>query len=303
MKNFNPSKMQKLYCIFLLCAALALITFFLSGCSTITPKAEGLKQVHNTYRQEFIHLLIPAPGTETKQAADSSSFAETLAAIHAFKAKYGEDSVEAQHLVVLEAMIYLQSNQFGMAALMSPLVAQAATKLQSGTGDYVRDQLLASSFDYLLTGWQETKKSSPDAAKIRNAADGIKSVLDGVNTEDLSEADDGAIYLATSAAIFYVWVADIELEDKAALYKEGSDLIGRFLSDSEKTAAPGSNPTEPARTPRIRYIQWYQFLIENARETGTTRSKPPFFKIAQLSNSTQLDLENFPIASISISDG
>jgi hypothetical protein len=292
MRNFNPSRTQKLYSAFLLFAALSLICFLLSGCSTITPKAEDLKQVHNTYRQEFIKLLIPAPGTETKQAADSSSFTETLAAIHAFKAKYGEDSVEAQHLVVLEAMIYLQSNQFGMAVLMSPLVAQAAAKLHSGTGDYVRDQLLARSFAYLLTGWQETKKSRPDAARIKDAADGIKRVLDGVSTEDLSDADDGAIYLATSAAIFYVWVADIELKDKTALYNKGSELIGRFLSDSEKTAAPGSNPTKPARTPRIRYIQWYQFLIENAHENPTTRSKLSFFGIAKLYISSTPELAN-----------
>lgn len=246
-----------------------LIFYLFAGCTYVVPKTEALKHVHDTYRQEFINLVVPSPGT--KNTASDASFAVTLAEIRAYKAKYGEDTQEAHHLDVLEAMIYLQTNQFGMASLMKDKVNEAAQKLQSKTGEYTRDQLFALSFDYLLFGWEETLKEKPDAQVLRTSAEGISKVLvpdpDKFDPKKYSEADDGAIYLATTAAIFYTWVYDIELSNKVDLYNKGSNLMGKFLSESEKKAAGEIDPAklEKNPNPRLRYIQWYNYLRINAK--------------------------------------
>lgn len=271
MRHFILNKTRLLYGKLPFFIAFFLIAYLLSGCTLLTPKTETLKQVHNTYRQEFIKLLVPSPSTGIKDVSDDASFAGTLAEIRAFKSKYGEDTIEAQHLDVLEAMIYLQSNQFGMASLMKNKVAKASEKLQSRTGEYTRDQLFAQSFVHLLSGWAEIQKAKengkPDAQTLKTSAEGIKKILGGPDPKKYSEADDGAIYLATTAAIFYTWVFDIEGGDKESLYKAGSDLIGRFLSESEREVAKVEtkkiNPIGLERNPRLRYIQWYNYLINS----------------------------------------
>ena len=272
MKQFAPNKIWKPYSRLQFFMLFLLFFSLFASCAYITPKTETLKHVHDTYRQEFIKLIVSPPSPRIKSIADDASFVGTLAEIRAFKSKYGEAIQEAHHLDVLEAMIYLQTNQFGMARLMEQKVKDAASKLQSKTGIYTRDQLFALSFDYLLSGWEEIQKAKPDAKPdvktLRSSAEGINKVLapdpDKFDPKKYSEADDGAIYLATTAAIFYTWVYDIELTNKADLYIAGSSLIGKFLSESEKKVAEKIDSTGLERNPRLRYIQWYNYLKSEA---------------------------------------
>jgi hypothetical protein len=263
-----------------------LLILALSGCAVLSPRTTALSTVHQAYREEFGRMVaLPPPSEGTPQASDRKTtedpaFPATLRAIREFKVTYGEDSREAAHLTVLEGMIYLQSGRFGMAKLVAEDVQAAQASLRSGTGQYTRDELLAKTFGYLLQGWQEIRDFRDDSdstiaehQKFEQAADGIKAALDGLDSARMADTDvdEGAIYLATTAAIFYVWV--FELKNQAGLpdarkdlwFTRGSDLTGRYLSDTEKKAAAGTLQERGAQTTnasvgRLRYVEWYGFL-------------------------------------------
>jgi hypothetical protein len=264
-----------------LIAILAVTAF--NGCARLSPKTTALKKIHESYRidfQQFLQQSIPEPTQNPKTPAskqDQPAFAETLREIRDYRLKYGENSQEAAHLKVLEGMIYLQSGQFGMAHLVEPDVSNAQSGLKSGTGAYTRDQLLAMAFPNLLQGWEEVQKQfdttpghvGADVAIVEKAADGIKDKLDNLDKTKLAqpEVDEGAIYLATTAAIFYVWVYALrsrqEPNSKPQWFGKGAELIGRYLTDMEKRAAKDATVTNvPAG--RLRYLSWYGFLV---RET------------------------------------
>src|SRR5262245_15854886 len=198
------------------------------GCTYVSPKTTALQHVHETYRSEFAKFIVPPPGdkpTIPSLKADEPAFAETLREIRGYRMRYGEDTPEAAHLTVLEGMIYLQSSRLGMAQLVQQDVQNAQSKLQSGTGHYTRDALLARTFPHLLHGWQEIADSNDkddktlaEHGKLQMAADGIKNELDQLDKSKLAEpeVDESAIYLATTAAIFYVWVYKLKSDEQAA---------------------------------------------------------------------------------------
>ncbi|MCI0490876.1 MAG: hypothetical protein L0229_30150 [Blastocatellia bacterium] len=256
-----------------------------NGCARLTPKTTALKKIHESYRtdfQQFLQLSVPAPEREPKapqSTPDQTAFANTLREIRDYRVKYGENSKEAAHLKVLEGMIYLQSGQFGMAKLVAPDVSNAQSSLKSGTGAYTRDQLLAMSFRDLIEGWEEIQKqfdtragaTGANVEVVQRAADNIKEKLDNLDKDRSKlarpEVDEGAIYLATTAAIFYVWVYQLrslqEPDSKAQWFGKGQELIGRYLTETEKKAAEGASTTNvPAG--RLRYINWYGFLTREA---------------------------------------
>jgi hypothetical protein len=266
-------------------AVALLVVFVLGGCTLLTPQTTALEKVHESYRtefQQFMQLSVPAPSGSpgpNKGVADQPAFAETLRAIRDYRVRHGENSQEAAHLKVLEGMIYLQSGQVGMARLVALDVQAAERSLNSGTGTYTRDQLLARTFTYLLDGWEQIRNREQigaDAQKLQTAADNIKRELDKLDPAKLAQpdVDEGAVYLATTAAIFYVWVYQLrsfqEPNTKPQWFGKGQELIGRFLSASEKTAAAGAPAaTADASTAaipvgRLRYINWYGYLAREA---------------------------------------
>jgi hypothetical protein len=259
----------------------------LHACAFLSPQSTALKEVHQSYREEFARAIVLPPLPEeqreapNQKAAEAPAFPVTLRAIREFKVTYGEGSREAAHLTVLEGMIYLQSGQFGMAKLIAEDVRAAQAHLRSGTGQYTRDELLAKSFGHLLLGWQQihnfTDTSDSTIAehrKLQQAADGIKAALDSLDASKIAqpEVDEGAIYLATTAAIFYVWVYKLESDagmadaTKAKWFTKGYELIGQYLSDTEKKAAEGA--IQPGNSPvgRLRYVEWYGYLLKEAKQ-------------------------------------
>jgi hypothetical protein len=247
--------------------------------------------VHQSYREEFTRAVaLPPPSQGPRAISEQKSgedraFPLTLRAIREFRVRYGENSPEAAHLTVLEAMIYLQSGRFGMAKLVADDVRAAQASLRSGTGQYTRDELLARSFGHLLQGWQEiddfadaSDGTIAEHQQLEQAADGIKATLDSLEAPRIAqpEVDEGAIYLATTAAIFYVWV--FELKSQAGLpdarksiwFRKGHELIGRYLSETERKAAAGTlqpegTPTTIAPIGRLRYVEWYGYLVKEAQ--------------------------------------
>jgi hypothetical protein len=245
-----------------------------TGCvTTLTPKTAELQRVHEAYTDEFTAVAAPLPGSELKshEPEPGDRFARTLRGIHEYRLKYPADTQELAHLNVLEGMIYLQSGRFGLAAAMKDTVVDAGTKLGSAKGTTVRDQIFAQNFETLLEGWSETRKdNNRNWQTFERVANQLAAEINRIPATQRAnvETDQGALYVATSSAIFYVWAAqqitmsrdrESAPEKKKEWYRKGRDLIGQFLSDVEKT--PGVSKDLGAMPQgRLRYVQWYHWL-------------------------------------------
>jgi hypothetical protein len=281
----NPIAVKSLRLVFVMCCA----AFLCAGCAAVLPQTVALQKVHEAYRADFqksMNLFVPGASDSpapSRSGTDQPHFADTLRAMREYRVTYGEKSQEAAHLKVLEGMIYLQTGQTGMARLLAPDVRSAEGSLTSKTGSYVRDQLLARVFYSLVDGWDQIGQKSPDAAKLQLAADHIVLELKALDPQKLaaSEVDEGAVYIATTAAIFYVWAYrqnSFACEDKVKypVLKEctdnlkkqtitkGRDLIGLYLNDTEKKAAEAALTSVPPG--RMRYLNWYGWLEKFATE-------------------------------------
>lgn len=257
------------------------------NCARLTPRTTALRQIHQTYRGEFdqyLQLTVPAPpadGTMSLRSRGAENFAPapfaaTLREIRAYRIKYGEDSRESAHLTVLEGMIYLQTGQLGMARLLLPDLRQAADNLGQGNGAAVRDRLLAQNFESLLAGWTAIREpeTRDSARRLAEAAGSIGTRLaapgrPGAAQVSEPEVDEGAIYLATSAAIFYAWVGKIlslqTREDRPCWCAKGMALIAPHLSQAERRIARGID-YQSISAGRIRYLGWYNSLALCAGE-------------------------------------
>ena len=187
-----------------------------SGCTLIFPRTTDLKAIHDTYRTEFTNARLPAAkelqGNQPKNLS-AGDFKQTLAAIADYRRKYSGKTKELNHLKILEGMIYLQTRQLGMAKLLAIDVQLAGGQL-SASQTAPRDSLFAETFDDLLNGWKlindmETQDSSTmTTSTLVTAAENIAKKLCTVKTANrlkTVQGDQGANYLATTAAIFYLW--------------------------------------------------------------------------------------------------
>lgn len=279
-----------------------LLALVLSGCpgggTRLLPYTADLTAVHNIYREEFISAPLNAPEPKVKpdvspegaqnRVAESRlpTFRRTLQAIRDFRVKYGSEASDRKkefaHLTVLEGMVYLQSGHFGSAKALKQDVEMASGNLTSATGRAIRDQLFAQAFGDLVTGWEQLFRKTADRDKLMRAAKGIEGVLEDNKSKIISspDADGGAIYLATTAGIFWIWVhelyssdCDVESErcdqtikDNLAskeYYDNACALMGLFLSGTEKKAARELQPVDWNKADgRLRYMQWYSWLHE-----------------------------------------
>lgn len=281
----------------------------------LTPQTSRLKAVHDLYRQEFAKSFLPGNGkVRDGKFPDGSfctpqdgAFSETLRAIRAYRVDYqrepkcaeqeaGQCDPEASHktlahLTVLEGMIYLQSGRPGLASLMQNMVAAQKGQLISGAGVYTRDFIFADNFADLIDAWETVcrwDRSGPslaeeDASRVSAPARRIGSRLAQYRQEGklaYAEPDEGAIYMATAAAIFDVWAYKV-LQDKCTTnrgceedfqtkyFAHGRDLIAPHLSNTEKG---GADHVDISQAPpgRLRYILWYQFLKDKAGAASPT---------------------------------
>lgn len=238
------------------------LLLLLSGCRLLAPKTGALEDVHAAYAKDFeVFVRPPLPQVRAGEAGPvpAESFSETLRLMRAFTVRYGEDSAEAAHLKVLEGMIYLQSGMLNQAKALREPVTQAAPKLISGAGVYTRDALFAKAFPHLIEGYALIQNPPNTPAPMLSAARGIARILDDAKDRLADvEVDSGALHLATSAAIFFVWASELTGPGNKAHYKEARDLIGRHLSESEKAASEGAKTF--GTKGRFRYLAWYDFL-------------------------------------------
>jgi len=275
-------------------ALLVLLLLELPGCRTISqlvfPTRAALAEVHRVYRAEFAAAFL-AGGPESRSCevpGEADSFPETLRAIRAYRVEHPGARRELAHLSVLEGMIYLQSGRLGMAALVKDDVSSAADDLLSGAGSYARDGLFARNFDDLIAGWTavcDSLSGKTGAAVPYQApsaylapARGIQTDLEAVRDQlEDPEADEGAVYLATTAAIFYVWAHAANEEkcglndeascDRTALddqtyLKQAEAVLRPRLSDSEVKLAGRAGGSIASAPGRIRYVLWYREIEE-----------------------------------------
>jgi len=272
---------------------LLLALLLTAGCARLTPRTTALREIHQTYRAEFdqyLQLTVPAPAPDgnvdtppratvgaAREVAGPAPFATTLREIRGYRIRYGETTREASHLTVLEGMIYLQTGQLGLARLLLPDLRHAADQLGQGSAAAVRDQLLARNFEPLLAGWSALREpeTRDSARRLATAAAAIgtqlaKLVRSSPSRASDPEVDEGAIYLATSGAIFYAWVGKIlslqAPQDRPCWCEKGRALIERHLSETERRLSSGIDfQSIPAG--RIRYLAWYRSLALCAGET------------------------------------
>jgi hypothetical protein len=243
------------------CVCIIMISKGLMGCG-VFPKTTALSTLHDTYRREFIQAELPEAKSVSLEAKEpqglqAGSFQETLAAIADYRRKYPDATKELSHLTVLEGMIYLQSRQFGLARLAAKDV-EAAGKNLSASESAPRDSLFAAVFASLVDGWEVIARHETGTPNINDkpkeygeilaqAADRMQQKLCEVKNAGrlrVVEGDQGASYIATTAAIFYFWVdhtaafrCEVHKEEavctglyKPAVYLDrGRDLLWTFL--------------------------------------------------------------------------
>lgn len=259
-------------------------------CDGPTSGMRSLQNVHESYAAELDQVIVPASGVgctappPAVAAPGGEPFPQTAAAIRALRTGGDADEVALAHVTVLEAMIHLQSGRTNLARSDAPAVAEAAPRLRTASGAEARDALLARNYGALVEGWSAIADlqrvggcsfpaESPE--DLEQAGDAIRADLGALHargTLPSSEEDSGALYLATSAAIFYVWADKIRDDGcmrrdpeasracRAAhgteLLERGRDLVGAYLPEACRATAPSNAcPASLAR-----YADWYRFL-------------------------------------------
>jgi hypothetical protein len=164
------------------------------------PAKSALEGIQKQYRAEFEEFVIPGPGKEPNlgsAAMKCKGFPRTLQAIRAFDLKYGTKNPEHAYLTVLKGMIYLQSGQFRSASAIEPEVLKAAPIL-SASADSKGNELLARTFNDLVTGWREIHK----------------------HTENLKARDAGKLFPFANADFNKVHQAADQISEKLWRYSE-----------------------------------------------------------------------------------
>jgi hypothetical protein len=278
------------------------------------PAKTALEGIIRQYKAEFAKaaFLEPGKGPALAGAVEPKSYQKTLRTIRAFDQQYGTRSREHARLTVLRGMIHLQTGQFRSASAMEPEMIKAASLL-SNPSDLNRGGLVARNFKHLVTGWSEIYKyhenlkarnagklfpfPSTDFGKIQEAADQISENLRRYAKENPQlvrdpESDLGGLHVAAIAAAFYTSVQrnndrscvygtskectakKRENKEKGVFYKKGRDLIGLFLTETEKNSAVrGQHMTEDMSPCHLRYLSWYGWLSKRVHDASIRNVK------------------------------
>ena len=267
--------------------ALLLVLVFLAGCSSLTPKTYQLEQIHQNYTTEWAEWA-PDALSKAKDRPNIENgkgcFKKTLAGIKNYKQTHGYTSGVTEHLTVLEGMIYIQSGKPGMARLLLSEVKDAKEKLKSATGVATRDYFYADCYDELTKGWGAiyqlvkdgiAKKPDDFSGPARDISKKLSEI--SKETRAAADLDSGGAYVATSAAIFYLWAhftspedSNFSLKDMA---KNGKDALKPWLScDEICSVEKGTYKSEALDWgSRRRYLDWYDYLHE---KSGSEAHKP-----------------------------
>lgn len=203
----------------IIAANLLMILVLAAGCA-----ASNLDQVHQTYREEFATNVIGLAETKNDTGPKiqrTNLFPKTLSAIQHFQAKYPDKTNVLKHLAVLQAMVYLQSRQYGMARLALESDAVEKGKLETSNGELLRDELFYQALTAkaddgtpagLIEAWEsiDRKLRRRDPKGLSKIGDTLSKLASkAVQQKKVAQGDDGAIYIAATAATCYFHAADV----------------------------------------------------------------------------------------------
>ena len=215
MNRFNP---------------LLLLLIFAAGCAPLQKKSD-LEAVHEAYRADFSASFVADAKTGGQaQCEGKASFQRSLQAIQDYEAVYaGDTSVAAErnHLRILKGMIHLQLGNTGIARSMTEDVQKAVIPVADDRA--VRDELFRRAYPALVDGWEEIcdsireKKLGPysieneaerqrKTKQLRDAAAAVAAVARPKEAAKGANADEGALYLAGTSAVFSYWAFRIEVD-------------------------------------------------------------------------------------------
>lgn len=248
-----------------LALAVVFLTFgcLLSGCVT-----DDLSTVHNVYRDEFSSQDLKLGVAQDQQSVgapgkSTSRFPRTLAAIQGFRARHQSSTNAIKHLAVLEAMVHLQSGQYGMARLATRSAAELAGSLETSDGELIRDQILLQSLqsqDGLIDAWEIMSDTARwDVARLDRIG---KNLCDMAARFQAPDGDDGRLYVAATAAIAYIHAGTKHSQDSVA--------SSRPQSEKDAAAAPYFQKAAAALKP-------YLSKVDNALDVtvaGIPNTKP-----------------------------
>ena len=256
---------------------LAAVVLATLSCSALTPKTYQLEQIHQTYTAEWAQARLPDPKSATSvQPSETGSFNATLAAIRNYKAIHGNSDAVAAHLTILEGMIHLQSGHTGMARLLEKDIAEQSANLASASGVMARDRLFAASYPALVDGWDAIFRKSTNPKDFTDPADTLVDILSKVSPDQraAAEVDSGGAYIATSAAIFYLWSHSIDLagHPKKEAVAKGAAALKPWMSPLEIEAVEAVEGSTDALSERRldfgsrqRFVDWYAWLYANSK--------------------------------------
>lgn len=260
------------------------------------PARSAIERIREQYRAEFEDMTFPEPGKAPSLSASAmkcKGFPKTMEAIMAFERKYGANSPECVHLMVMKGMIHLQSERFSAASATEPEMLKAVARYPDSSRSSA-DRLMAQNFGCLVTGWKEIHKHqqnlkaqqagkpfpfrSVDFRKVQQAADKIRDNLKHHTAKEPGiirdpESDLHGLYVAAVTATFYTWVQNQigkkKRNEGALFYERGRDLIGLFLTEKEKNlkiVRKTSNPDSSSH--HQRYLSWYSWLSTRCKKEG-----------------------------------
>lgn len=264
---------QRLYTVLLLMLTVLVTVSCVSG---------ALRSVHDTYLSEFqASLTRQNDGLAADKALDPSSnnqFPVTLTAISSFRSEYPSSTNAIKHVSVLEAMVYLQSGQYGLARLAAKNAQAMPGDLSTYKDGLIRDQLFLSALtdpngQGLIDAWELIASTGNPGLEKAPLFEKIGDNLATLAKNSKAPAnDEGKTYIAAVAAICYQWamagktiaVKGTPAQKEELKKKIGQeygqkmmDALGPHLTDAEKQADDAELKELARWSARYRYVRLY----------------------------------------------
>ena len=264
---------QRLYTIVLL---------VLTALVTVSCVSGALRSVHDTYLSEFqASLTRENDGLTAEKALDPSNknqFPVTLTAISSFRSEYPSSTNAIKHVSVLEAMVYLQSGQYGLARLAAKNAQAMPGNLSTYKDGLIRDQLFLSALtdpngQGLIDAWELIESTGNPSLEKAPLFEKMGDNLSRLAQNSKAPAnDEGKTYVAAVAAICYQWAMAgkiIAVKGTPGQKEELKKVIGLeygqkmmdaldpHLTDAEKQASDAELRELARWSARYRYVRLY----------------------------------------------
>jgi hypothetical protein len=194
----------------------------------------------------------------------------TLTAISSFRSEYPNRTNAIKHVSVLEAMVYLQSGQYGLARLAAKNAREMPGDLSTHKDGLIRDQLFLLALTDegglgLIDAWEliesTTAPSFEKTPRFKRLGDNLSSL-----------AEESKAYVAAVAVLCYQWAMVGEKsavtgrpEEKQRRLKEIEkkygelmiEALGPHLTNAEKNASDDELKKLARWSARYRYVRLY----------------------------------------------